>query len=200
LEIEARTFRRLLIEEGIPQLPLTADDWGTRVWASVLDIWLRLFRKDGWSDLDAVQQRVANLRAEQRSHEPRFLAEAETRKDAEPAWELIAEYHLGKAAELLGIYLSQGSVDGHYDIREQLEAQFDRAVAASGRGGLMERETLARLLARTARQLVANSIWTVTRSVNTQVTKSVARFAKRDCLARAIALSSWVSQLRVARP
>ena len=36
----------------------------------------------------------------------------------------MAEYHLAKAAELLGVYLSQGAVDRHYDIREQLEAQF----------------------------------------------------------------------------
>ena len=71
---------------------------------------------------------------------------AEEHRDARPAWELMAGYHLAKAAEILGAYLGQGSVDGHYDIREQLEAQFDRAVAAAGRGRLVEREAMARLL------------------------------------------------------
>src|SRR5690606_14972366 len=81
--------RRLLLDEGLPVLPLDATDWGTRVSASILDIWLRLFRKQGWDDLDAVQQRVASLRADQRAHEPTFLARAEDRKDARPAWELM---------------------------------------------------------------------------------------------------------------
>ena len=73
--------RRLLIEEGIPSLPFDAVDWGTRVWGNILDVWLRLLRKSGWNDLDAVQERVAMLRAEQRSIEPGFLAEAEQRND-----------------------------------------------------------------------------------------------------------------------
>ena len=166
-------FRRLLLEQGIPDLPTDDTDWGVRVWATILDVWLRLFRKDGWSDLDEVQQRVVALRSEQRTHEPSFLAAAEERKDTGPAWELVSAYHLAKAAEILGTYLCQGSVDGHYDIREQLEAQFDRAVSAATRGQLMERETFARLLARTARALVDNSIWTVTRAVNSRVTRFV---------------------------
>lgn len=172
--------RRLLIEEDLPQLPLNSDDWGIRVWACILDIWLRLFRKQGWGDMDQVQQRVAALRADQREHEPTFLAQAEERRDARPAWELITEYHLAKAAEILGTYLTQGSVDGHYDVREQLEAQFDRAISAAGRGQLMERESLARLLAQTARAFVDNSIWTVTRAVNSRVTKFVESLTSRD--------------------
>lgn len=172
--------RRILIDTGFPPLPLQELDWGERVWASVLDIWLRLFRKQGWNDLDEVQQRVASLRSEQRNQEPSFLARAEEQRDSRPAWELISEYHLARAAEILGTYMSQGSVDGHFDIREQLEAQFDRAVAAAGRGHLMERETLARLLARTARRLVDNSIWTVTRAVNSRVTKFVESLVSRE--------------------
>ena len=166
-------FRRLLIDQEIPALPIDDTDWGVRVWAIILDVWLRLFRKDGWSDLNEVQQRVAGLRTAQRDHEPQFLAAAEERKDASPAWELVSAYHLAKGAEILGTYLCQGLVDGHYDIREQLEAQFDRAVSAAARGRLMERETFTRLLARTARTLVDNSIWTVTRAVNSRVTRFV---------------------------
>ena len=137
-------------------------------------------RKNGWQDLDAVQARVTSLRTEQSGHEPRFLSEAEERRDPGPAWELISNYHLAKAAEILGMYLSQGSVDGHYDIREQLEAQFDRAIAAAARGQLMECEAFARLLARTARTLVDNSIWTVTRAVNSRVTEFVKSMTARE--------------------
>jgi hypothetical protein len=66
----------------------------------------------------------------------------------------MTQYHLAKAAEILGTYLCQGSVEGHYDVRQQLEAQFDRAITTAAKGHLMERETFARLLARTARAIV----------------------------------------------
>ena len=87
---------------------------------------------------------------------------------------------MAKAAEILGTYQSQGSVDGHFDIREQLEAQFDRAIAAASRGQLMECETFARLLSRTAQTLVDNSIWTVTRAVNSRVTRFVESLISRE--------------------
>ena len=103
--------RRLLLEEEIPALPIGDPDWGIRVWATILDMWLRLFRKKGWDDLNAVQEQVKSLRSEQSDHEPQFLRESEERQDAGPAWELILAYHLAKAAEILGMYQSQGSVD-----------------------------------------------------------------------------------------
>lgn len=173
-------FRRLLSDTGLPPLPADDESWGVRVWASILEVWLRLLRKQGWEDLDAVQQRVAALREDQREYEPAFLANAEEAQDPTPAWELIAEYHLAKASELLALYVSQGSVEGHFDIREQLEAQFDRAISAASRGRLMDLESLARLLSRTARVLVENSVWTVTRAVNSRVTKFVERLTSRD--------------------
>lgn len=169
--------RRML--EQLPELPVTHEDWGLRVWASVLDVWLRLFRKHGWGDLDEVCHRVVTLRACQREFEPQFLAGAEERRDVRPAWELIVKYHLAKAAEILATYSVQGAVDGHYDIREQLEAQFDRALGASERARLMELESLTRLLSKAARALVDNSIWTVTRAVNSRVTKFVESLTSR---------------------
>ena len=171
--------KRLLAANGWPALPRDADDWGQRVWSAILDVWLRLLRKQGWDDLDAVQVQVAGLRASQHDYEPGFLHEAEQRRDAGPAWELMTTYHLAKAAEILGQYLSQGAVDGRYDVREQLEAQFDRAIAAAAAGRLMERETFARLLARTARALVDGSIWTVTRGVNSRVSRFVESMTSR---------------------
>lgn len=173
-------FRRIITELQLPALPLDSPDWGVRVWSSVLDIWLRLLRKQGWDDLDAVQERVVALRQAQRSVEPAFLRAAEDRQDIRPAWELMAQYHLAKAAEVLGVYLGQGSVDGHYDIREQLEAQFDRAIGASARGQLIELETMSRLLARASRAMVDNSIWTVTRAVNSRVTRFVESLTTRE--------------------
>lgn len=135
-----------------------ARTWGERVSRTVFEVWLRLFRKQGCEDLDGVQAAVAALRADQREGEAMFLSEAKRNRDVRPAWELISQYHLVRAAEILGAYLVHGAVDGHCDVREQLEAQFDRAISAAAKGGLMEREVLGRLLARTASILVDNSI------------------------------------------
>lgn len=173
-------FHRIVTECELPTLPLDSPDWGVRVWSSILDVWLRLLRKKGWDDLDAVQKQIAAIRQDQRAVEPEYLKEAEERKDVRPAWELMSHYHLAKAAEILGTYIGQGSVNGHYDIREQLEAQFDRAIAASARGHLIEQETMSRLLAKAARVMVDNSIWTLTRAVNSRVTQFVQSLANRD--------------------
>ena len=173
-------FRRIVTECELPALAPDSADWGVRVWSSVLHVWLRLLRKKGWGDLDAVQEQIVAIREAQRAIEPAFLKEAEARKDVRPAWELMAQYHLAKAAEILGAYVGQGSVGGHYDIRQQLEAQFDRAIGASARGQLVEQETLSRLLARAARVMVDNSIWTVTRAVNSRVTRFVQSLTARD--------------------
>lgn len=113
-------FRRLLLEQGLPSLPLGSRDWGCRVWATILDIWLRLFRKCGWADLDDVEQGVARLRSEQLHFEKEFLSRAEESRDPSLAWSLVANYHLAKAAEILGAFHSTGSVDGRFDVREQL--------------------------------------------------------------------------------
>lgn len=173
-------FQRIVAERQLPALPVDSSHWGVRVWASVLDVWLRLLRKQGWDDLDAVQNRIVAIRNAQREVEPNFLKEAETRGDARPAWELMTHYHLAKAAELLGTYIGQGSAGGHFDIRQQLEAQFDRAIEAAARGQLIERETMTRLLARSASVMVDNSIWTVTRAVNSRVTKFAESLTARD--------------------
>lgn len=171
---------RLLSDGAFPDLPTNDPDWGTRVWAIVLDTWLRLFRKRGWDDLDAVLASVATLRRNQAQYEPTYLERAAVGGDARPAWKLMMVYHLAKGAEILATYLTQGSVEGRYDIREQLEAQFDRAIAAAARAQLVESETLARMLARTAQVLVENSIWTVTRAVNSRVTKYVRLLTSKD--------------------
>jgi len=74
----------------------------------------------------------------------------------------------------------QGEIGGHFDVRQQLEAQFDRALIACARAELVELDTLTRLLARTAQQLVDNCIWTVTRAVNSRVTKFVHHLVARE--------------------
>lgn len=170
---------RLLKESPWPKLPIDSPSWGERTLATVLDVWLRLIRKDGWKDLDEVQARVISLREQQSNFEAEYLEDHQTSART-AAWELVVLYHLAKAAELQAVFTIQGQVDGHFDIRQQLEAQFDRALSACARAELMELDVLTRLLARTAQQLVDNCIWTVTRGVNSRVTQFVKKLVSRE--------------------
>jgi len=171
--------RRMLREAPWPALPMDSTSWGERTLATILEVWLRIVRKDGWADLDAVQAQVVSLRQQQTNYEAEYLdGRQSTARTA--AWELVALYHLSKAAELLAIFTTQGEIGGHFDVRQQLEAQFDRALTACGRAELVELDAMIRLLARTAQQLVDNCIWTVTRAVNSRVTRFVHHLVSRE--------------------
>lgn len=170
---------RILAEERVEEQLLNSPDWGIRVQVSVYDIWFRLLRKSGWGDLDSVLERVAALRKDQAAGEPDFLERAAETQDQSPAWALMARYHLSKAAEIMSVFLCFGKVDEAFDVREQLQSQFDRALITAGKARDMELENMARLLARTAQVLVENSIWTVTRAVNSKVTKFVEQVTSR---------------------
>ncbi|WP_439486527.1 DEAD/DEAH box helicase [Blastomonas fulva] len=169
---------RYLRGAGLADLWATPEEWGERVRARVTKTWLLLLRKDGWADLDAVQAEILLLREEQKSAERDFLAAAQSPRGE--AWNLIAIYHLARAAEILATFSAQGIVGRAYDVREQLQAQFDRSLVACDRAELAELHGLVRLLAATAEKLVANSIWAVTRAVNSRVTRFVERLAGRD--------------------
>jgi len=170
---------RILKESPWPELPLDSDSWRDRTLSTIFDIWLRLVRKDGWSDLEKVLERVVALRQQQRDFEANYLENGNP-SPRTAAWELILLYHLAKAAELLATYTTQGQVDRHFDIRQQLESQFDRAFIACGRAELVSFDALTHILARTAQQLVDNSIWTVTRAVNSRVTRFVQNLVSRE--------------------
>lgn len=107
---------RYLRESPWPDLPLDSPSWGDRVLAGIYDIWLRLLRKAGWGDLDAVSNRIVALRSEQDAFEAIYLDGLKDRTEA-GAWQLMALYHLAKASEILATYTEQGEVSGHFDIR-----------------------------------------------------------------------------------
>lgn len=169
---------RFLVTANLGALWSEPRDWGERVRARVTKLWLLLLRKRGWPDLDAVQTEVQALREEQIAAENGFLTAVDSPRGE--AWGLVAAYHLAKAAEILATFSAQGSVGRSYDIREQLQAQFDRSIMACERAELIELHATVRLLAATAEKLVANSIWSITRAVNSRVSRFVEQLVDRN--------------------
>ena len=170
---------RHLREQQWPTLEIESEDWRTRTLSTIIDIWLRLIRKQGWNDRDAVLERIERLRQAQKSFESNYLGDSVGHGAKAAALELMALYHLAKAAEILALYITDGVVDGIYQINNLLDMHFDRAVAVCERGAAFQLEPLVRLLAATARQLANNAIWTVTRAVNSRVTQFVRTLVDR---------------------
>ena len=177
---------RWLRKDGWPALPLESDDWNKRTWATILDIWLRLIRKEGWSDRDSVLEDISNLRDSQASFEKDYLSSIEPTNAKASALELIGLYHLAKAAEVFAHYMTDGVVEGKYQIHQMLEMHFDRVLAVCQHAQMLEMEPLSRLRAASASQMAENSIWTVTRAVNSRVTKFVKTLVERGRGDRAI--------------
>ncbi len=177
---------RWLREESWAELPLESDDWSQRTWATILDIWLRLIRKNGWSDRDAVLERISTLRDSQASFEKDYLEGQKPEHAKAAALELIGLYHLAKAAEVFAHYMTDGVVDGKYQIHQLLETHFDRVLAVCTQSQMVTLEPLSRLLAASASQMADNSIWTVTRAVNSRVTEFVKNLVDRGRGDRAI--------------
>lgn len=177
---DAARWLRTLDETGHwPALPLDACNWGERCRATITDVWLRLVRKRGWSDRDAVLERVAALRSAQQEFERDYLHTFTPLEAKRSALELIAIYHLAKAADVLAHYITDGVVDGSYQIQPLLDSHFDRAIDACEAAQLIELGPSVRLLARAAAQMVDNALWTVTRRVNSRVTDFVRELVNR---------------------
>lgn len=177
---DAARWLRALDEAGQwPALPLNARNWGERCRAALTDVWLRLVRKRGWSDRDAVLERVAALRSAQEEFERDYLHTFTPLEAKRSALELIGIYHLAKAADVLAHYITDGVVDGSFQVQPLLDSHFDRAVDACDAAQLVELGSMTRLLARASAQMVNNALWTVTRKVNSRVTDFVRELVKR---------------------
>lgn len=175
----ARWLRALDEKQAWPALPLNSTDWGERCRATLTDVWLRLVRKQGWSDRDTVLVRVDALRTSQQEFEREYLGAFDPLQAKRSALELIAIYHLAKAADVLAHFITDGVVEDSFQIQPVLDSHFDRAIAACDTAQLVELGPLTRLLARAAAQMEANSLWTVTRAVNSRVTKFVRELVSR---------------------
>lgn len=177
---------RLLREIDWPQLPMESQDWHDRTWAVIIDVWLRLIRKQGWTDRDVVLENIASLRNAQQEFEENYLNRKGGIAAKTHALELIGLYHLAKAGEIFAHFVTDGVVDGNYQIHQLLETHFDRVLAACNTAQMLELEPLSRLLSACASQMVENSIWTVTRAVNSRVTQFVKSLVDRGRGDRAI--------------
>lgn len=170
---------RILSEVDWPDLPLNSSNWLERTWAVIIDVWLRLIRKQGWSDRDAVLENIDALRRAQEEFELKYLNSLDSTTAKIEALEFVGLYHLAKTAEIFSFYLTDGAVEGNYQVQQLLDTHFDRVFEVCKLAPMIHLEPLSQLLSVCAAQMVENSIWTVTRAVNSRVTQFVRNMVNR---------------------
>lgn len=113
-----------------PALPLDSTDWGELCMATVIDVWLRVVRINNISGMALITKRVEALCRKQESYERDYLQTFETLEAKSKALNLIALYHIAKAACVLANYITDWVADGLDNTQDLLCIHFDRAVSA----------------------------------------------------------------------
>ena len=172
-------LRRWFKENGSAiAIPTVADAaWDRRLLYRLFECWIRMFRKDGWDDLDRIREIIAGLRDDQRTHEETRLNNGSAAEDRAMALRLIALYHWAKATEILAEYMLQGQ---SRTVFGDLDKHFESGIKAATASGDAKHEVILRWLHAAGRIMVTNSLWWGTRMVNSRVSAFVSELTKRE--------------------
>ncbi len=156
--------------------PSVADaNWDRRVLYRLFDCWVRLLRKQGWDDLDAIREIIAGLRKDQDVYESEYLAGQDDSVAQATALRLVSLYHWAKATELLAVYTLQGQPPG---IEAELDMHFEGAQKAASTAEDAVLEVILRWQHAASRRMVSGSLWKVAQAVNSRVTRFVRSITK----------------------
>lgn len=151
--------------------------WDRRLLYRLFECWIRLFRKEGWDDLDRIREIIAGLREDQRLQEAARLANGSAAEDRAIALRLIALYHWAKGTEVLAEYMLQGQSQ---TVFADLDKHFESGIKAATASGDAQHEVILRWLHAAGRIMVTNSLWWGTRTVNSRVSEFVKALTKRE--------------------
>ena len=162
---------------AIAALSVAEASWDRRLLYKLFECWVRLFRKDGWDDLDRVREIIAGLRSDQAEHERRCLQNGSDAADRAIALRLAALYNWAKATETLATYMLQGEPGSPFGT---LDKHFEAGIQAAAASGDAQHEMILRWLHATARIMVTNSLWWATRAVNSKTSDFVHSLTHRE--------------------
>ena len=172
-------LRRWYREQGEAlRAPSVAEaQWDRRLLYRLFDCWVRLFRKEGWDDLDRIREIIAGLRDDQRIHEEHRLRNGSKEEDRAIAFRLAALYNWAKATETLARYMLQGQPGDPFGT---LDKHFEAGIKAAAASGDAQHEVVLRWLHATSRIMVTNSLWWATRTVNSKMSEFVRSLTRRE--------------------
>ena len=158
--------------------PSVADvPWDTRLLYRLFHCWVRLFRKEGWDDLDRVRETIAGLRDDQRSMEEPLLRSGSQMADRAMALRLAALYHWAKGTEILARFMVQGEPGDPFS---EIDKHFEAGTSAAKASADPQHEVVLRWLHAAGRIMVSNSLWWTTRGVSSQTSSFVHSLTHRS--------------------
>lgn len=171
--------RRFLIEniDKCKVKIFESDEWDVKVFKTTYLAFLYLIKKDNWEDLHKASQFIQDLREDQLKYEKQYLSFEDTKHLKGRAYELVGLYHFAKSIELMASFMVNGEP---YEIREQIDFHFEKAIEATEQTSNVEMNLLMQILKNTIKQMISNSVWMVTQRVNSRVTKFVRNVTKSN--------------------
>ena len=156
---------------------VAAVSWDQRLLYRLFHCWVRLFRKDGWDDLDRIRETIAGLRDDQGTMEEPLLRNGSQGADRTMALRLAALYHWARATEILARFMLQGQPNDPFS---EIDKHFDAGINAAKASGDPQHEVILRWLHAAGRIMVTNSLWWTTRSVGSQTSSFVRSLTHRE--------------------
>jgi replicative superfamily II helicase len=153
------------------------DSWEIRVFKKIYLGFINLVIKLNREYLEKSIKNVNELRTEQKEFETKYLQDLDSNFIESRSYELISLYHFAKTIELLSDFMLKGNTT---NIRELLEKHFRESIKYAENSSNIEMVLILRLLSKTFEQMVRNSIWIVTKAVNSRVTKFVNSIINSD--------------------
>lgn len=163
--------------QAVTAPPVSDVSWDQRLLYRLFHCWVRLFRKDGWNDLDSVRHTIAALREDQKTMEDRRLNNGSYVEDRAMALRLAALYHWAKATETVAQYMVQGDPTDPFG---QMDKHFEAGIRAATASGDAQHELILRWLHATGRIMATNSLWWTTRSGNSRTSHFVHSLTHRE--------------------
>ncbi len=163
-------------EKALIAPSVAGEKWDCRLLYRLFDCWVRLFRKQGWDDLDRVREIISGLRNDQKEHEEGCLKNGSDEVDRAIAFRLAMLYNWAKATETIAKYMLQGEPSNPFGI---LDKHFEAGIKSAAASGDAQHEVLLRWLHAASRVMVTNSLWWAMRSVNSRTTDFVKSLAYR---------------------
>lgn len=159
-------------------VPSSADvSWDQRLLYKLFDCWVRLFRKNGWDDLDRIREIISGLREDQQTMERHHLSGDSQALDRVKALRLAALYHWARTTEIIASYMLQGQPTDPFS---QIDKHFEAGIKSATASGDAQYEIILRWLHATGRIMITNSLWWTTRTVNSQTSDFVRSLTKRE--------------------
>lgn len=144
--------------------------WDRRLLYRLFDCWVRLFRKNGWQDIDQIREIIAKLRDDQERYETSCFQDAPPEGNKALAIRLVALYHWARSTEVLAQYMLQGSPSNPL---ASVDKHFEAAIRAATASGDSQTEMILHWMYATARIMIKNSLWWATRGSSTRTNEFV---------------------------